>query len=114
MWKTGVKTDSELTGDVSINRVSIDENGRLVVELKTQAHFRGLFVPKHHSLDPAKTPNGESKFVPPLGVQTNFTFELVWSEETYDSPVQVNTGKYRLVIEIIIFVILELESDFPI
>lgn len=91
LWKNGgLKTDSEFTGDVSINRVSIDVNGRLVVELKTQAHFRGLFVPKHHSLDPAKTPNGESKFIPPLGVQTNFTFELMWSEETYDSPVQVN------------------------
>ena len=88
-----MKTDSELTGDVSINRVSIDYNGRLVVELKTQAHFRGLFVPKHHSLDKAKSKVPESSFESPLGIQTNFSFELIWSEETYDSPVQVKKIK---------------------
>jgi hypothetical protein len=89
LWKTGVKTDSELTGDISLNRVSIDVNGRLVVELETRAHFRGLFVPKHHSLAPSETKDPISKFIPPMGVQTNFTFELMWSEETYDSPIQV-------------------------
>ena len=60
---------------------------------KTQAHFRGLFVPKHHSLDKAKSKVPESSFESPLGIQTNFSFELIWSEETYDSPVQVKKIK---------------------
>ena len=85
MWRTGIQTDSEFTGEVVIERVSIDTYGRLVVEFKSTAHFRGLFVDKHHSVADTK-----ASFEPPLNVQTNFTLELVWSEETYDSPVQVN------------------------
>lgn len=84
MWRTGIQTDSEFTGEVVIERVSIDTYGRLVVEFKSTAHFRGLFVDKHHSVADTK-----ASFEPPLNVQTNFTLELVWSEETYDSPVQV-------------------------
>ena len=83
MWRTGLQTDSDLDGKVYVDRVSIDTYGRLVVEFTSEAHFRGLFVPKHHSV-----PN-QASFDPPMNVQTNFTLELVWSEETYDSPKQV-------------------------
>ena len=90
MWRTGIQTDSEFTGEVVIERVSIDTYGRLVVEFKSTAHFRGLFVDKHHSVADTK-----ASFEPPLNVQTNFTLELVWSEETYDSPVQVNLPHFQ-------------------
>ena len=85
MWKTGLQTDTELTGEVLIDRVSIDTYGRLVVEFQSRTHFRGLFVDKHHSI-PSET---KATFEPPMNVQTNFTLELVWTEETYETPVQV-------------------------
>lgn len=86
MWKTGLQTDTQLTGEVLIDRVSIDTYGRLVVEFQSRTHFRGLFVDKHHSV-PAET---KASFEPPMNVQTNFTLELVWTEETYETPVQVS------------------------
>jgi hypothetical protein len=87
MWKSGIKTDSELNADVSLSRVSIDANGRLVVELRTRTRFRGLFL---ESLDKQGTlKNEESSFIAPMGVRTNFTLELVWSQDTFDSAEQV-------------------------
>ena len=89
MWKTGLQTDTELTGEVLIDRVSIDTYGRLVVEFQSRTHFRGLFVDKHHSI-PSET---KATFEPPMNVQTNFTLELVWTEETYETPVQVHKNQ---------------------
>ena len=88
MWKSGIKTDSELNADVSLSRVSIDANGRLVVELRTRTRFRGLFL---ESLDKqGNLKNEESSFIAPMGVRTNFTLELVWSQDTFDGAEQVN------------------------
>ena len=94
MWKTGLQTDTELTGEVLIDRVSIDTYGRLVVEFQSRTHFRGLFVDKHHSI-PSET---KATFEPPMNVQTNFTLELMWTEETYETPVQVHNSQkmYRI------------------
>ena len=89
MWKTGLQTDTELTGEVLIDRVSIDTYGRLVVEFQSRTHFRGLFVDKHHSI----SSDTKASFEPPMNVQTNFTLELVWTEETYETPVQVSLVK---------------------
>lgn len=87
MWKSGIKTDSELSADISLTRVSIDANGRLVVELRTRARFRGLFL---ESLDKqAGMKKEESAFIAPMGVRSNFTLELVWSQDSFDSPEQV-------------------------
>ena len=96
MWKTGLQTDTQLTGEVLIDRVSIDTYGRLVVEFKSRTHFRGLFVDKHHSV-PAET---KASFEPPMNVQTNFTLELVWTEETYETPVQVSYNFVRILTSI--------------
>ena len=88
MWKSGIKTDSELNADVSLSRVSIDANGRLVFELRTRTRFRGLFL---ESLDKqGNLKNEESSFIAPMGVRTNFTLELVWSQDTFDGAEQVN------------------------
>ncbi|CAG5094102.1 Oidioi.mRNA.OKI2018_I69.XSR.g13247.t3.cds [Oikopleura dioica] len=86
MWKSGIKTDSELTGDISLTRVSIDANGRLVVELRTRTRFRGLFL--ESSDKQAGLKKEESTFVAPMGVRSNFTLELIWSQDTFDSPEQ--------------------------
>ena len=89
MWKSGIKTDSELTGDISLTRVSIDANGRLVVELRTRTRFRGLFLESSDKQGGLK--KEESTFVAPMGVRSNFTLELIWSQDTFDSPEQVKT-----------------------
>ena len=89
MWKSGIKTDSELNADVSLSRVSIDVNGRLVVELRTRTRFRGLFL---ESMDKQGNLKKEaSSFIAPMFVRSNFTLELVWSQDTFDSPEQVLT-----------------------
>ncbi|XP_064918597.1 extracellular matrix organizing protein FRAS1 isoform X3 [Columba livia] len=85
LWRTGIQTDSVLSARLQIVRIYIREDGRLVIEFKTQAKFRGLFVLEHHSL-----PHARSAFLTPEqlgGIQ--FDLQLLWSAQTFDSPSQL-------------------------
>lgn len=42
----GIQTDSVLSARLQIIRIYIREDGRLVIEFKTQAKFRGEVVPR--------------------------------------------------------------------
>ncbi|KAJ8339232.1 hypothetical protein SKAU_G00360180 [Synaphobranchus kaupii] len=85
LWKTGIQTDSVLSARLQISRIYIREDGRLVVEFKTHAKFRGQFVPDHYTL-----PGHKSHLVAPdhLGGM-NFDLQLLWSAQTFDSPAQL-------------------------
>ncbi|KAM6401739.1 extracellular matrix organizing protein FRAS1 isoform 2-T2 [Pluvialis apricaria] len=85
LWRTGIQTESVLSARLQIIRIYIREDGRLVIEFKTQAKFRGLFVMEHHSL-----PDVESFLLPPehLG-GIGFELQLLWSAQTFDSPHQL-------------------------
>ncbi|NWY04165.1 FRAS1 protein, partial [Nothoprocta ornata] len=85
LWRTGIQTDSVLSARLQIIRIYIREDGRLVIEFKTQAKFRGLFVMEHHSL-----PDVKSFLKPPehLG-GIEFDLQLLWSAQTFDSPYQL-------------------------
>lgn len=41
LYHTGIQTDSVLSARLQIIRIYIREDGRLVIEFKTQAKFRG-------------------------------------------------------------------------
>ncbi|XP_034027090.1 extracellular matrix protein FRAS1 [Thalassophryne amazonica] len=85
LWRTGIQTDSVLSARLQIIRIYIREDGRLVIEFKTHAKFRGQFVPEHHTL-----PGHKSRLVAPdhLG-GIEFDMQLLWSTQTFDSPYQL-------------------------
>ncbi|XP_062899606.1 extracellular matrix protein FRAS1 isoform X1 [Mobula hypostoma] len=85
LWRTGIQTDSVLSAQLQIIRIYIREDGRLVIEFKTHAKFRGHFVTDHHTL-----PGQKSQIVAPdhLG-GIEFDLQLIWSTQTFDSPYQL-------------------------
>ncbi|XP_012928771.1 extracellular matrix protein FRAS1 isoform X2 [Heterocephalus glaber] len=85
LWRTGIQTDSVLSARLQIIRIYIREDGRLVVEFKTHAKFRGQFVMEHHTL-----PDVKSFILTPdhLG-GIEFDLQLLWSAQTFDSPYQL-------------------------
>nr|XP_020515100.1 extracellular matrix protein FRAS1-like [Labrus bergylta] len=85
LWRTGIQTDSVLSARLQIIRIYIREDGRLVIEFKTHAKFRGQFVPEHHTL-----PGHKSHLMAPdhLG-GIEFDIQLLWSAQTFDSPYQL-------------------------
>ncbi|KAM6954491.1 extracellular matrix organizing protein FRAS1 [Aplochiton taeniatus] len=85
LWRTGIQTDSVLSARLQIIRIYIREDGRLVIEFKTHAKFRGQFVPEHHTL-----PGHLSQLMAPdhLGGM-EFDLQLLWSAQTFDSPYQL-------------------------
>ncbi|XP_013870055.1 extracellular matrix organizing protein FRAS1 [Austrofundulus limnaeus] len=85
LWRTGIQTDSVLSARLQIIRIFIREDGRLVIEFKTHAKFRGQFVLEHHTL-----PGHKSRLTAPdhLG-GVDFDVQLLWSAQTFDSPYQL-------------------------
>ncbi|XP_034152338.1 extracellular matrix protein FRAS1 isoform X3 [Esox lucius] len=85
LWRTGIQTDSVLSARLQIIRIYIREDGRLVIEFKTHAKFRGQFVPEHHTL-----PGHRSHLLAPdhLG-GVEFDMQLIWSAQSFDSPYQL-------------------------
>ncbi|XP_029574000.1 extracellular matrix organizing protein FRAS1 [Salmo trutta] len=85
LWRTGIQTDSVLSARLQIIRIYIREDGRLVIEFKTHAKFRGQFVPEHHTL-----PGHKSYLMVPdhLG-GIEFDMQLIWSAQSFDSPYQL-------------------------
>lgn len=67
-----------------VTRISIDESGRLVIDLKTVAKFRGQFVLQHPNLE-----DRSSRLVAPEDLEIQFALELVWTASTWDGPEQV-------------------------
>uniref|UniRef100_A0A3Q1CIX6 VWFC domain-containing protein n=1 Tax=Amphiprion ocellaris TaxID=80972 RepID=A0A3Q1CIX6_AMPOC len=85
LWRTGIQTDSVLSARLQIIRIYIREDGRLVIEFKTHAKFRGQFVLEHHTL-----PGHKSHLMAPdhLG-GIEFDMQLLWSAQSFDSPYQL-------------------------
>ncbi|XP_043916303.1 extracellular matrix organizing protein FRAS1-like [Protopterus annectens] len=85
LWRTGIQTESVLSARLQVIRIYIREDGRLVIEFKTHAKFRGLFVMEHHTL-----PGQHSVIVAPdhLG-GIEFDLQLLWSAQSFDSPYQL-------------------------
>ncbi|XP_039614478.1 extracellular matrix protein FRAS1 isoform X1 [Polypterus senegalus] len=84
LWRTGIQTDSVLSARLQIIRIYIREDGRLVIEFKTHAKFRGQFVIDHHTL-----PGQKSHLMAPdhLG-GIEFDLQMLWSAQSFDSPNQ--------------------------
>ncbi|NXD29010.1 FRAS1 protein, partial [Spelaeornis formosus] len=82
LWRTGIQTESVLSARLQIIRIYIREDGRLVIEFRTQAK---LFVMERHSL-----PDVRSSLMTPehLG-GIEFDLQLLWSAQTFDSPYQL-------------------------
>ncbi|MPC64172.1 Extracellular matrix protein FRAS1 [Portunus trituberculatus] len=82
--------------------MSLDDSGRLVIDITTQAKFRGQFVMQHPDLKQYM-----SRLVPPAHLETHFSLELLWSASTWEGPEQAwratstyslpdYTGEYKL------------------
>uniref|UniRef100_A0A1A8P4P9 Fras1 related extracellular matrix protein 2a n=3 Tax=Nothobranchius TaxID=28779 RepID=A0A1A8P4P9_9TELE len=91
LWKDGIGSppQAELQGSLYPTSMRISEQGRLVVNFRTKAHFRGLFVESHTSGRIKRTATSISSMVMCVdhpGLTFNLT--LVRSEPTYNQPVQ--------------------------
>ena len=47
LWKTGLETGGQLGGKLQVMRILIGDNGKLVIDFKTHAKFRGEML--HHN-----------------------------------------------------------------
>ncbi|XP_029622601.1 FRAS1-related extracellular matrix protein 2a [Salmo trutta] len=91
LWKDGIRSppQAELQGALYPTSMRINEQGRLLVNFKTKARFRGLFVDAHSEGRIKSTASSLSSMVmcednPGL----TFNLSLVRSEPTYNQPVQ--------------------------
>ncbi|XP_055792900.1 FRAS1-related extracellular matrix protein 2-like [Salvelinus fontinalis] len=91
LWKDGIGSppQAELQGALYPTSMRINEQGRLVVNFKTKARFRGLFVEANFEGRIKSTASSLSSMVmcednPGL----TFNLSLVRSEATYNQPVQ--------------------------
>ncbi|KAM9436971.1 FRAS1-related extracellular matrix protein 2-like [Salvelinus alpinus] len=91
LWKDGIGSppQAELQGALYPTSMPINEQGRLVVNFKTKARFRGLFVEANFEGRIKSTASSLSSMVmcednPGL----TFNLSLVRSEPTYNQPVQ--------------------------
>ncbi|KAG7168269.1 Extracellular matrix protein FRAS1-like, partial [Homarus americanus] len=84
LWHQGLHTQPTLTAKIQVTRISIDESGRLVIDLKTMAKFRGQFVLHHSNLD-----EYSSQLKAPKELDIQFSLVLLWTASTWDGPEQV-------------------------
>ncbi|GFR80624.1 extracellular matrix protein FRAS1-like [Elysia marginata] len=84
LWQAGLETEGRQGGRLQVVRILIAQDGRLVMEFRTQAKFRGQFLMQHPTL-----PGVTSKVMSTLSSTMTFDLELVWSQATFDSPHQV-------------------------
>ncbi|GIZ02711.1 extracellular matrix protein FRAS1 [Caerostris extrusa] len=93
LWKSGSHADSSLNATVGIVRVGTNPAGHMFFEFKTVAKFYGCFVLDHHTL-----PGVKSSVSAPNNLDVQFDLELLWSEQTFDGPIQFwrSTSKYNL------------------
>ncbi|XP_041808691.1 FRAS1-related extracellular matrix protein 2-like [Chelmon rostratus] len=94
LWKDGIGSppQAELQGALYPTSMRINEQGRLVVNFRTKARFRGLFVESHSGGRIQKAATSMSSMVMSVdhpGLTFNLT--LVRSEPTYNQPVQLWT-----------------------
>ncbi|XP_057694497.1 FRAS1-related extracellular matrix protein 2-like [Corythoichthys intestinalis] len=84
LWRDGIGSppEAELQGALYPTSMRINEQGRLVVNFRTEARFRGLFVVRHPASALSSMVMCEDH--PAL----TFNLSLVRSEPTYNQPVQ--------------------------
>lgn len=84
LWKDGIGSppEAELQGSLYPTSMRINEEGRLVVNFKTEARFNGLFLMSHpgSSLSSMVMSADHPELI--------FTLSLVRSEPTFNQPVQ--------------------------
>ncbi|XP_051934281.1 FRAS1-related extracellular matrix protein 2b [Hippocampus zosterae] len=84
LWRDGIGSppEAELQGALYPTSMRINEQGRLVVNFRTEARFRGLFVSRH----PAAALTSMVMCADHPGL--TFNLSLVRSEPTYNQPIQ--------------------------
>ncbi|XP_067933161.1 extracellular matrix organizing protein FRAS1-like [Watersipora subatra] len=84
-FESGGQISQEPKATAEIMRVGIGEDGRLTIQLRTQAHFRGMLVMEHYTA----SSDQKGQLVPPESVESKFILKNDWSQPTFDGPVQV-------------------------
>uniref|UniRef100_UPI001EAEB209 FRAS1-related extracellular matrix protein 2-like n=1 Tax=Oncorhynchus gorbuscha TaxID=8017 RepID=UPI001EAEB209 len=84
LWQDGIGSppEAELQGSMYPTSMRINEEGRLVVNFKTEARFRGQFVMSH----PGTTLSSMAMCADLSGL--TFTLALIRTEPTYNQPMQ--------------------------
>ncbi|XP_068600398.1 FRAS1-related extracellular matrix protein 2-like [Brachionichthys hirsutus] len=90
LWKDGIGSPprAQLQGSLYPTSMSINEQGRLVVNFRTKARFRGLFVKSHHGGGTKTAASMPSMVMSVDHPSLTFNLTLVRSEPSYNQPVQ--------------------------
>ncbi|XP_044079027.1 FRAS1-related extracellular matrix protein 2-like [Siniperca chuatsi] len=91
LWKDGIGSppQAELQGALYPTSMRINDQGRLVVNFRTKAHFRGLFMESHSGGRIKMAATSMSSMVMSVDHPSlTFNLTLVRSEPTYNQPVQ--------------------------
>ncbi|KAG1714495.1 Extracellular matrix protein FRAS1 [Nymphon striatum] len=93
LWRSGLKVNSDVGGTLQVLRTGVAKGGKLTIDFKTKAKFRGKYVLNHHTL-----PEAQSLIKAPRNLNIKFSLALLWSEESLDGPIQVwrATSNYNL------------------
>ncbi|XP_049952198.1 extracellular matrix organizing protein FRAS1-like [Schistocerca serialis cubense] len=83
LWGSQLKLQQLLNATLQLKRVAADSDGRLLLDFTTTTHFHGWFVTSHRG-----APHVRSTVYPPHGLLTNMSLHLIWSQATWNSPVQ--------------------------
>lgn len=84
LWQNGFgdSEDASFRGYIYPTSIKIKNDGRLMVDFKSEARFHGQFVPEH------KGSRHKSLVVTPEHPDLIFTLELINTEPTYEQPEQ--------------------------
>nr|XP_057942551.1 FRAS1-related extracellular matrix protein 2a [Doryrhamphus excisus] len=91
LWKDGIGSppQAELQGALYPTSMRINQEGRLAVNFRTKARFRGLFVASHSGGRIKRSASSLSSMVMSVDHPSlTFNLTLVRSEPTYNQPVQ--------------------------
>ncbi|KAM4620100.1 FRAS1-related extracellular matrix protein 2a [Polymixia lowei] len=90
LWKDGIGSppQAELQGALYPTSMRINDQGRLVVNFRTKARFRGLFVESHSGGRVRRASSMSSMVMCADHPGLTFNLSLVRSEPTYNQPVQ--------------------------
>ncbi|XP_061595611.1 FRAS1-related extracellular matrix protein 2-like [Cololabis saira] len=90
LWQDGIGSppQSDLQGSLYPTSMRINEQGCLVVNFRTRAHFRGLFVESHSSGRNKRAASMSSMVMSVDHAGLTFNLSLVRSEPSYNQPVQ--------------------------
>ena len=93
------KINHELLFSMVVSKISMNQQGKLVIDFTSIPTFRGQFVKYHSSFKNF----GTSSLNGPLYENIDFDLDLIWSQYTYDFPEQTWRATSKSILNVSLF-----------